>query len=295
MNPGTNPLSTSQRMDALAHRQGRQGSNPATHCTGAFAQVLLLAILLLSPCAGLAQRKSDLTPPPPLSPAEGDRLARTLLTNLLALKPQQDSANSALIRIRDAQGQQRELPLKFGILATPTNWLSVYEAPGTAETPGARLTIIHGDAQPSQYLLSQAVAAGAALSSPDKLTDNQLMRPFAGSDFWVVDLGLEFLHWPQQRVLKQQMRSGLACDVLQSTNPQPAPGAYARVVTWIAVNRPEDIVIVHGEAYDAHDKLLKEFAPRKLKRIDGYYQPKELEIRNVQTDSTTTLSFDLGQ
>ena len=27
------------------------------------------------------------------------------------------------------------------------------------------------------------------------------MTPFAGSDFWVADLGLEFFHWPEQKVL----------------------------------------------------------------------------------------------
>jgi hypothetical protein len=276
---------------------------PATHQACAIAArpsnfassfALLLAVLLLPPWVGLAQRKSDLSPPPPLSPAEGERLARTLLTNLLALKPDQDSTNTGLLKIRDARGQQREMPLRLGILTTPTNWLSVYEAVGTGEAPGAALTITHRDREPSRYLLSQSALPGAALAGPDMLTGNQLMLPFAGSDFWIADLGLEFLYWPQQRVLKKQMRSSLFCDVLQSLNPQPAPGAYSRVVTWIAINRPDDIVIVHADAYDSNDKLLKEFDPRKLKRINGYYQPKVLEIRNVQTDSSTRIEFDFN-
>jgi hypothetical protein len=259
------------------------------------APAVLLLILLLSPCVGFAQRKSDLSPPPPLSVAEGERLARTLLTNLLALKPQQDLTNTGLLKLRDALGQQREMPLKLGVFTTPTNWLSVYEAVGTGDAPRAKLTITHRDGQPSQYLLSQSPVPGAALPSPDELAGQQLMIPFAGSDFWVADLGLEFLHWPQQRVLRKQMRSSLYCDVLQSVNPQPAPGAYSRVVTWIAINRPDDIVIVHADAYDSRDKLLKEFDPRKLKRINGYYQPKELEMRNVQTDSSTRIEIDFTQ
>ena len=119
------------------------------------------------------------------------------------------------------------------------------------------------------------------------------MVPFAGSDFWIADLGLEFLHWPQQRVLKKQMRKGLFCDVLQSTNPQPGPGSYARVLSWIAVNRPDDIVIVHAEAYDNRDKLLKEFDPKKVEKVDGVWQLEEMEIRNRQTGSRTKIEFNL--
>ena len=118
------------------------------------------------------------------------------------------------------------------------------------------------------------------------------MAPFAGSDFWVADLGLEFLHWPQQRILKKQMRKGLSCDVLQSVNPQSSPHGYSRVVSWIAINRPEDIVIVHAEAYDSRNKLLKEFDPKKVEKVNGVWQLEEMEIRNRETGSRTKIEFN---
>jgi hypothetical protein len=121
------------------------------------------------------------------------------------------------------------------------------------------------------------------------------MTPFAGSDFWLVDLALEFLHWPQQRVLKKEMKRDLFCDVLQSTNPAPGPGTYSRVVTWIAANRPDEIVIVQGQAYDTKDKLLKEFNPKKVRKINGVWQLESMEIRNLQTGSRTRLEFNLEQ
>jgi len=120
------------------------------------------------------------------------------------------------------------------------------------------------------------------------------MVPFAGSDFWAADLGLEFLHWPQQRILRKQMRKGLVCDVLQSINPEPARGAYSRVLSWIAANRPEDIVIVHAEAFDTKDKLLKEFDPKKIEKVNGLWQLEEMEIRNRQTGSRTRIDFNLN-
>ena len=55
------------------------------------------------------------------------------------------------------------------------------------------------------------------------------MDPFAGSDFWLCDLGLEFFHWPQQKVLKKEFHRQCACTVLESTNPNPsADGLFAR-------------------------------------------------------------------
>ena len=119
------------------------------------------------------------------------------------------------------------------------------------------------------------------------------MKPFAGSDFWLVDLGLDFLHWPQQRVIRKQMRKNLFCDVLESTNPHPAPGAYSRVVSWIAVNRPEEIVVVHADAYDSNDKLLKEFDPKRVQKINGAWQLEEMEIRNRQAGTRTRIEFNL--
>jgi outer membrane lipoprotein-sorting protein len=250
-------------------------------------------LLALAPrCFGQAQ--SELKPPPPLSPAEGQRQARALVSHLLAQTPEQASTNAGVLRIRDAQGNQRSVPVQFEIVPTATNWLNIYH---TSAAPGSgreKLTISHRKNDPNQYWLEKSSATGPAQPPPQELPPTALMAPFAGSDFWIADLGLEFLHWPEQRVLKKQMRKGLSCDVLQSVNPQPAPGSYSRVLSWIAINRPEDIVIVHAEAYDARDKLLKEFDPKKVEKVNGAWQLEEMEIRNRQTGSRTKIGFDLN-
>jgi hypothetical protein len=232
-----------------------------------------------------------LGPTPLLEPAEGERQARALVANLLAQRPEQGVTNTGVARIRDRDDKQREVRMRFEIFPTPTNWCNVYEAAGSGAVPGETLTIIHTDGQANQYLLQPLTGPGTA--NAKKLCGNELMVPFAGSDFWVADLGLEFLHWPQQRVLKKQMRRSLFCDMLQSANPQPAGGGYARVLSWIAINRPDDIVVVHAEAYDAGGKLLKEFDPKRIQKINGVWQLEEMQIRNRQTGSRTRIEFDL--
>lgn len=116
------------------------------------------------------------------------------------------------------------------------------------------------------------------------------MIPFADSDFWIADLGLEFFHWPEQKILRHEMRRGRSCKVLESINPSPSTNGYSRVVSWID---NESGGIVHAEAYDAKDKLLKEFDPKSFKKVNGQWELQDMEIRNVQTGSRTRLEFDL--
>jgi hypothetical protein len=250
-------------------------------------------LFLFSALACPAQPKSDLAPPPPLDPVEGQRQARALVAHLLEQRPELPATNSGTFKIRDKEGNQREVSVQFEVLPTPTNWLNVYDAVASARSPAAKLAIIHSDEQPNQYSLSEPERPGAPSARPRKLASNEVMAPFAGSDFWMADLGLEFLHWPQQRVLRKQMRKGLFCDVLQSTAPQPFPAGYSRVVSWIAINRPEDIVIVHAEAFDLQDQLLKEFDPKKVEKVNGIWQLEEMEIRNRQIGTRTRIEFNL--
>jgi len=122
------------------------------------------------------------------------------------------------------------------------------------------------------------------------MTGKETMVSFAGSDFLAADLGLEFLHWPKQRVLKKEMRRSQFCNVLESLNPTPSPKGYKRVLSWID---PENGAIVHAEAYDERNDVLKKFDPTELKKVNGQYQLEEMEIRNLKTDSRTVVKFNL--
>jgi hypothetical protein len=125
-----------------------------------------------------------------------------------------------------------------------------------------------------------------------QLTGDQIMASFAGSDFWICDLGLEFLHWPEQKVLRGDTARGQLCKVLESTNPNPSTNGYSRVLCWID---NETLGIVEAEAYDAKNKKLKEFYPKDFQKdkATGQWQVGSMEIDNVQTGSRTRLELDL--
>jgi len=205
---------------------------------------------------------------------------------MLSEKPEQNSTNVGVLKIRDPEGNQRAIPLKIVTLITPKNWLQIYAA-SSSSSSAITLTINHTSEKTNQYFLSTS-----ANSAPKLLTPGELMAPFAGSDFWIADLGYEFLHWPKQTVIKNDMRHSRACKILESTNPNPTSGGYTRILCWITVEKPH--APVHADAYDASGRF-KQFDPKNLEKVNGVYQIESVEMRNSKTGSHTVLEFDTQQ
>jgi hypothetical protein len=265
---------------------------------------LVMALLLVGGRAKWAAADSS------KAESEGQVLAQ----QLLAQKPAEDSTITGVLKMRDGRGKRTELPVRCRIIVTTTNWQSVYETmPATNAPDTVRLTVIHSDSGPNEYRLSERIArkhrSAARVLTPGAqplpgeardrdnpgiectiLRGDQAMIPFAGSDFWMADLGLEFLHWPEQRLLKKEMRRGQSCNMLESLNPQSGADGYARVVSWLDIDTGG---IVHAEAYDAKHKLLKGFDPKEFKKVNGRWELREMEIRSVKEKSSTRLEFNL--
>jgi len=274
----------SERLDSGKDRVLKKGRDQRAEVGYShFSAFVLVASLLANDC--LAQRQLE-NRPKPIDPIQGEREARALVADMLSQKP--SSTNTGWLKIRDAKGQQREIPMRFEIWSTTNTSTSVYEAKDpVSRGGGTKLTVIHTDGKPNQYVLSEAG------QSTKELSGNETMMPFAGSDFFIADLGLEFLQWPQQRLLKKEMHRSLFCDVLESTNPRPTPEGYSRVVSWVELEPPHGIV--HADAYDAKGKIFKRFDPTNVEKVQGEYQLQEMEIRNLKTDSKTRIEFNLGQ
>src|SRR4051812_20583594 len=194
-------------------------------------RVLVLAFSALASSLFPVQAQRAVDRSPPVSPAEAEREARTIVSEMLAQKPDRNSTNAGSFKIRDEENNKGEFPVDIITYLTPTNWVQVYEA-RPRQGNGASLTIIHTLGKQNLYLLKEL---GQTNTPAKELSGNQTMFPFAGTDFWIADLGYEFLHWPNQRLLKKQMRNSKFCAVLESVNPNPESNAYSRVVSWITV------------------------------------------------------------
>jgi hypothetical protein len=213
-------------------------------------------------------------------------------------RPTTNFVQTGVLKIKDAKGQRTEIPVQFEISVSPLNWQAVYSTriSGTnndinfSRTHFGSLTIIHSDDRPNVYKVPNVSRPPTETNEFFVLSGDQTMTSFAGTDFWLADLGLEFLHWPEQKLLKRVVRSSRGCSVLESTNPAPSATGYSRVVSWID---SESLGILHAEAYDAKGNKLKEYDTKKLKKVNGQWQVESMEIDNVQTGSRTVLAFDL--
>ncbi len=222
-------------------------------------------------------------------PSQAEVEGRALVSELLAQHPTETSEWRGVLRIRGRDRQTTTIPITGRIIAEKNGWKVVYATSATNKIGAEMLTVVRSTNAANQYLYSKA-AADSGLGDPRQLTGTEANLALAGSDFWLSDLGLEFFHWPQQRLLKKELRRGQSCNVLESVNPQPATNAYARVVSWIDVDTGG---VIHAEAYDKARKRIKVFEPKEFKKVNGRWELQEMEIRNEQTGSRTRLEFDL--
>jgi hypothetical protein len=230
-------------------------------------------------------------PPSPSPPAAQPdaRAGQELAAQLRALGPVESAQLKGRLKIRDSDGPTRTVPVTCQVIPGEPLWRVIYETGYAEQAAAERLVIVHRVGGPNEYFLARATQPGDSPGEPTRVSGSQLAQPLGGSDFWLLDLGLEFFHWPTQRLLKTEMRKGRVCQVLESVDPHPPPGGYARVVCWVDKESGGPVL---AEAYDASRKLMKEFSIRSLKKVDGRWELEEMEIRNVRTRSRTWLEFD---
>jgi Outer membrane lipoprotein-sorting protein len=202
---------------------------------------------------------------------------RSLALQLRDLRPIQNLTNAGTLKFRGGKTRRAEVSLQVITLVTETNWQAIYRA-STTNTP-ATFSVTHTPGRTNEYRLE---------SCTEVKQEAQFKLPFAGSDFWLLDLGAEFFHWPAQRLLKKEIKKGQSCDVLESRPAQVAAAGYSRVVAWIDRDTGG---IVQAEAYDAKGKLLKEFEVKEFSKVNGEWRVTELEMRNVQAKTSSLLLF----
>jgi hypothetical protein len=232
---------------------------------------------------------------------------RQLAQEILSQRPAKNTVNTGIMQIRDGNGNRSKVPILCRTVVTISvantniiipDWLTIYQATLTNQTEYLR--VIHTAGLTNLYSCSTnasdaVVALGdipfvGHLFGSRQVSGPALMSPFAGSDFWIADLGLDFFHWPQQKIVKKEFRRNCSCEVLESTNPNPSTNGYSRVDSWI---NEDGGGIVMAKAYDAAGQLLKEFYPKDVKKVEGQWQVQSMEMDNDQTGSRTWIQFDL--
>ena len=243
---------------------------------------LLLVTAVVSIHAAETRSSSNIVILPVPDPA---RDGRAMAERLRSAVPEVNSEYSGKLILTARDGQFREVPIVSRITIGLTNWQVTYRTGWEGKKPDETLTITRSTNSPGRYELTSGTNA-----APRVLTEGELSHAFAGSDFWAIDLGLEFFHWPKQRKIKNEVRRSRSCNVLESITPNPVPGGYARVLTWIDV---ETDGIMLAEAYGTDGRLVKDFAIGALRKVNGQHQLESMKIRSRKTGQDTELKFDL--
>jgi hypothetical protein len=239
-----------------------------------------VATIIFFAVGATAQTTNDLSD----AEIQGRQLARQLCEQ----KPDTNYTQTGVLIVRGSN--KVDLPIEFEARLNTDDWFVDYET--TSGSNRLELMVFHEPDKTNRYFLFKGLPAkdkNFDILAPT-LSNSKIILPFAGSDFWICDLGLEFFHWPEQKLLRKEVKRSRGCSVLESTNPNPFTNGYSRVVSWID---NETLGIVHAEAYDSKNKLLKEFDPKSFKKVSGQWELQEMEIRNDQTGSRSRLELDV--
>jgi hypothetical protein len=252
------------------------------------ARAGLAALMLTAAVLHADQRSGQPTDLPQIT--DPAKAGRELAAELRSSAPTEASEFSGALRVRVRGEWSDGIPATLRLVPGATNWQTIYETRPANGQPATRFVAIHALDRPNDYWLAKAAKPGEALPEAIRITDAQAVTPLAGTDFWLSDLGLDFFHWPGQRVLRYEMRRGRSCRVLESTPPPGAKLGYGRVLSWID---RESNGLLQAEAYDLNNRLLKEFTVRSIKKVDGVWQVKDMDIRTLTNGSLTRLEFEL--
>lgn len=195
---------------------------------------------------------------------------------------------------RKTRPKYRKVPVVCSVVVQESTWESIYEVTGDAENPPERLVIKHSPSTPNQYFYARAESTSARLPELRPVAGNKVSSvSFAGSDFSISDLGLDFLSWPKQVKIAEKKCLGRPCVMLESCNT--AEPEIVRVVSFIdkEVDHP-----LKAEAYTRDDpKPVKMFslAGSSFKKVNGRYRLEKIKIENFATGSETILRYKIEQ
>ena len=85
---------------------------------------------------------------PSLPASEGEKIAKQLIAETLAQKPEVASTNFGSLNIRDADGQLTTLAVRFETFEMPKGWTSVYTTAASPKRPVIKLSVVHLSREP---------------------------------------------------------------------------------------------------------------------------------------------------
>lgn len=230
---------------------------------------LLMAVLCIRSMPADAASQSE---------TEGRAWAQRLRT----IAPEHASTNRAVLRIRGREGR-RQVPIT--VITRPGNpeWSVEYHAEAVGGNGPTEVSTIRYREQGPPRFEARVDPAGKPQALEGAVAGD---RAIAGSDFLLRELGMEFLHWPEQRIRGRELSNGRWCQVLESVSGRPEGPASVR--SWIDEKLG---VILSAEVYDARKVRLKQFSITQFREQADRWTCSVSMVDDLR-GTKTELSFD---
>lgn len=224
-------------------------------------------------------------PPPVPSKSPADAVAegqgREWARRLRSSAPEQASTNQAVLRIRSREGRKK-VPVTVITRPGEDRWSVEYRVGSEERSETTQVATIHYRMQGPPTFEVQPKGSRTPGESVQTAGDLSI----GGSDFLLKELGMEFLHWPEQRILSRELSNGRWCQVLESRSGKPA-GAVA-VRSWIDEKLG---VVLSAEVYDARQVRIKHFSITQFREQADRWSCS-VSMVDDQRGTKTELSFD---
>ncbi len=246
------------------------------------ALLALCAAIVFLPVTRLAAEDDspiDESAPPEV---QGQQLAEIIRTQY----PIENYQTQGLLSIRSNRGQRQEFKIASLVYASPSQtWTNIFQVADLQGRIKSEYLIIRNPRKPNIYFrtIGQVDTEGQTLI--ERAKDPYV--PIGNSDFMMADMGFDFLFWPNQQVIRQQIRSGRNTYMLESTPAKPE--VYGKVLSWID---KKTLGPMRAEAYDLEGRLIKVFTVGGIKEINGEKVVSRFDMENSQTGYFSRIEFN---
>ena len=222
-------------------------------------------------------------PVPSKSPADAvaEGQGREWARRIRSSAPEQASTNQAMLRIRSREGRKK-VPVTVITRPGQDRWSVEYRVGSEEGAEMIQVATIHYRMQGPPTFEVQPKGSRTAAESAQAAGDQSV----GGSDFLLKELGMEFLHWPEQRILGRELSNGRWCQVLESRSGKA--GGVLAVRSWIDEKLG---VVLSAEVYDARQVRIKHFSITQFREQADRWACS-VSMVDDQRGTKTELSFD---
>jgi outer membrane lipoprotein-sorting protein len=205
---------------------------------------------------------------------------------------QQDSSRDMTLRANldifgaDGQGQKKKFVLKrIGGLGDSKTLLRFTDP---AEIKGVTLlSVVRKSATDQQWLYTPAIQRVRSIAPRER------SEPFASSDFTYEDIAERVLDDFTYKMLNDgEVIQGHKTYKIAATPVSADKSQYKFIYFWVGQDVP---VILAAEMYDQSGKKIKEFHASGLKKANGMWGARHLEMNSLLQNTRTVLTIDDAQ